>query len=499
MRTTHLSPLGFLMAALNIQTVTLARSLHVDASLVSKWKSGGRSLTERSVYFDDVISFLLSAGQRMPQQFHEALSKALPTETISTQSDMSQLLRRALSLQHFPDQHTSSSFSFLEGSEKTNAFLFDGIEGIRSAVGKLLTCAENLPQPGELLFIDTTEYRWLVTDEAYAARFAKRLLQLLARGFRVRFVIHYSASHEHSIQLFTAISPLIFRRNADWYYYEYYDDTLFRPSLFLLNRTLSLLSLTTSDMPATMMVFSDLPLIMRHEALAEHIISRCRPIFENILTQNIPDIASAFLPRRRGALYAFLPAPAFLFVRKDLLLAIMEDNHLGQTAQASCLTLNQIGNETKASYIEPLLQRKDPFIQIFQLEKMEKRAHTRPFVSASLSLSSGSCIKIHPRRYALQLRNLAEDLIQYDNFSVVLVSEADNAPLPAINCWCKQYTWLIQMDQQGFRLSDEASIVSAASVALERCIRHVPPERKDKKSVHQYLLNLAEELEHAPE
>lgn len=495
MRITHLSPLGFLMDAMKIQTVTMARYLHVDASLVSKWKSGGRSLTERSVYFDDVIAYLADAAQQMPQAFYDALSQILPSDKISTQDDPKLLLRKALSLQKLPGQHPSS-MPLLEGGEQTTAFLFDGSDGIRSAISKLLACAENLSKPGELIFIDTSEYRWLVTDETFAARFTKRLLHLLSCGFRVRFVIHYSASREHSIQLFTAISPLIFRRNVDWYYFEYYDDTLFRPSLFLLRRTLSLMAISSGNIPATLMAFTDLPLIMRHESLAEQVIHRCRPIFENIPIRDFPSIAAnMFRSRRRGALYAFLPAPAFLFSPKELLQAIMQDNPLSKEARAACLALNKVGTETEADYIDELSDLKEPFVQIFQLEEMVRRAHTQPFVSGSLSLASGIHVKIHPHRYAHQLRTLANDLIRYDNFSVVLVSETDNAPLPAINCWCKQYTWLIQMDKEGFRLSDEASIVSAASVALERCIRHIPPERKDKKSVHDYLLNLADELE----
>lgn len=82
-----------------------------------------------------------------------------------------------------------------------------------------------------------------------------------------------------------------------------------------------------------------------------------------------------------------------------------------------------------------------------------------------------------------------------DNLQVVLVSEKDSISLPAINCWCKENTWMAQMDKEGFRLSDEISIVNAASTALEQCIRKVPPERKEKETVRQYLLDLANELE----
>ena len=86
-------------------------------------------------------------------------------------------------------------------------------------------------------------------------------------------------------------------------------------------------------------------------------------------------------------------------------------------------------------------------------------------------------------------------LEKYDNMQIVLVSQKDSINLPAINCWCKQNMWILQMDKQGFRLSEEISIVNAASTLLERCVRKVPPERKEKSSVIKYLLTLAKELE----
>ena len=49
-----LSTLGYLMDRLGLSTASLARRLHVDASLVSKWRSGSRRLSAKSVYFKEV-------------------------------------------------------------------------------------------------------------------------------------------------------------------------------------------------------------------------------------------------------------------------------------------------------------------------------------------------------------------------------------------------------------------------------------------------------------
>lgn len=100
--------------------------------------------------------------------------------------------------------------------------------------------------------------------------------------------------------------------------------------------------------------------------------------------------------------------------------------------------------------------------------------------------------KVSMKQYASCLRSLADGLLKHSNLQIVLVSEEDYLPLPEINCWCKQNTWMVQMDEEGFRLSDESSIVNAASISLERCVRRVPPERKENDSVRKFLLELAE-------
>lgn len=54
---------------------------------------------------------------------------------------------------------------------------------------------------------------------------------------------------------------------------------------------------------------------------------------------------------------------------------------------------------------------------------------------------------------------------------------------------------MIQMDDKGFRASEKVSIVNAAAVTLERCMRKVPPERKNKDSIKNVLLELADSLD----
>ena len=65
------------MEQLNLPTVYMAQSVHVDASLVSKWKTGRRTLSSRSVYFDDIIQCLMAEGEKSE---YRLLKRASTTE-----------------------------------------------------------------------------------------------------------------------------------------------------------------------------------------------------------------------------------------------------------------------------------------------------------------------------------------------------------------------------------------------------------------------------------
>lgn len=494
MHKTNLSPLGFLMEAMNIPTVTLARALHVDASLVSKWKSGGRKLTAKSVYLADMIELLIAEETATPGCLQRALAKAMPQAELSVEQDLRALLRNYLT-DTMPAAASTSCQAF-NGDAALTMQTYQGLSGERQAVDSLLACAEALPGAGELILLDAAGFRWLLEDDAYAAAFVKRLLALLKRGFHVSFVIHYSSRQEPSNRLFAACAPLIFNRNVYWWNYEYYDDNLLSLSLFCVSRTALVLCAQTNinDAPALALATTDQACVLHHEAMARQIMQRCLPLFDNFAPRAWTEVIdSVWHARRRSAFYSFLPAPTFLFVHESQLHEILDDNEIDEAARQECLELNHKYWAAIDDYFHA--GRHEPFIYIFQLEEMERRLATQPFISNSLSLLGGHYVCISPTQYACALRVLADELMRYPNLQIALVSERDHVPLPALNCWCQRSTWLIQMDADGFRISDEPGIVQAASTTLERCLRLIPPVRKEKASVRNYLLTLADELE----
>jgi len=496
MKNKSLSTLGFIMDSMDIQTIALAQCLHVDASLVSKWKTGSRTLSEKSAYFNDVIEYLILVSEEDGfRLLTDCLHALYPQAETTDHTQIRAMLRKALTSQK-PLTPPKKERTFFTGMNSVPVLTFDGCAGRRTVILKLLDYADEMSDPGNLIFLDSEEYNWLLDNPDFSGEFSDRIMRLLKKGFHARFVIHYSTYRERFIHLFNACSPLLFHRNVKWYYYEYYDENLINFSFFILNHAISLLGISVGNTNSSSIVFTDNNMVIRHETIADYVIAQCRCLFEDFNPSEFETVVNDIYPfRRKGSFYCMLPAPAFMSVKEYLLKEILADNGISEEDSRTYLELyNRFRKVTSCHYFKKDMPE-EPFIYIFQLEEMTRRVREKTFVSGSLTLLNGKTVKVTKRQYAQEIRDLAKDLMKYENMQIVFVSEKDLASLPCLSCWCQQNLWMVQMDNEGFRLSDEISVVNAAASALEQCIRRTPPERKNKENVRKLLLDLAEELE----
>lgn len=227
-------------------------------------------------------------------------------------------------------------------------------------------------------------------------------------------------------------------------------------------------------------------------------LSYCQKIFVNFDAkecEQVVDFVSVI--RKRGALYSYLPAPAFISTSEELLEEILLDNKVDDKTILECLNINKKMKSMIKTQLHGLEDVSERIVEIFQIEQMERRLREDEFVSCSLSILTSRKIKVSKDQFARALKHLTDQLKLNDNMRVVLFSEKDNIALPTMpdmNFWCKQNTWIVQMGKKGLRISDEVSTVNAASISFERCIRKVPPKRKEKISVINYLNELSRNL-----
>ncbi len=489
-----ISVFGYLMDYMNISAGAMASSLHVDPSLISKWKSGTRSLSERSAYFDDVIEYFFS-DPSAEEKLDLALNSLFLQTGITNDRDRELLLRKALS-GNVSFAHEEMNHPIMNAlSAKSNTLSFEDFSGKREAVRKMLDYAESMSSTGEITIVDAEEFKWLLDDEQFAEDFVSSIKRLLKKGFLCRFVIHYNSSKENYVKFFSLCSPLIFDRNVEWFYLHYLNKTVFNISIIMVNRALSLLTISSNNQFPVSTLFSDPSLVIQHEALVNYNMPACSSLFSCYKLLHFTNLVSNLTGYRRiGAFFSILSAPAFITSRPELLKKILNDNHVSDDRKKICLDINEKLRAINADHYSNNAIFGHPYYLIFRIDKMLKRISSGSIVSRSLSLLCKKDITVKSRFYADQLRLTANSMLEHENLHVIIAREEDNLSLPSINCWCKQDTWLLQIDKSGFRVTEDPGIISSAFTSVLNSIEHIPSTRRDKRSVSRYLLELADQI-----
>lgn len=458
------SSLGLLLNEMNISTSLLAKHLHVDDSLVSKWKSGNRKLNLH--YLDEIKQFLMQNKVIL----RGALREFYPLENID--DNLEELLSSFLC----EEKRCTSVLNPLYTSQVA---LYDGAIGRRQAMSELLDIAEAMKDPCDISYIDAEQYRWLIEDKDYAEQWTRRMYNLLERGFKARFVVHFSAARDSLLQFFEMSGELFFHRNIEWYKHEYYDNDTHWFSFFILGKSISMMGMT--PVHSYTAVFRDIFSIMHHKAVIDSVINDSELLFEN------HDTASALQKMKtlgRNEIYFYLPIPALISASPRIVEKILSENAIESEELLKHIETCRLFRE--------VLYEGNTVISIYQYEMMERCAQ-EPFISCSLALLTGREISVSADNVAECFLDLAEGL-KNDSQSAALTTQQDFAQLSEMNCWCAKNRWLLQMDAQGYRFCDELELVSAAAVVLEKAHRRIPAQRKDKDTVIQFLTDLAEKI-----
>ncbi len=489
-----ISTLGYIMNFLKISTADTAHILHVDASLVSKWRTGSRAITEKSVYFEDIIQYILN--NHSDEELGRALGSIFPHENLSGHDEIEHHLRYALSGKNNSRNKFKTQLLFGNAKEKTaTAVCYEGNEGRRRATQEMLDYAESLSKPANLLFVDTEGFRWLWEDRNYSENFTERLKKLLKRNFRAVFTIQYSGSSNDFRNFFNIFSSVLFHQNASWNYFQYYDELIIGCSFFLINNAVSMFGSSAGREISQTMIFTDSDIVIRQEEMARHITSRCQPLFTDFRFAEMPEIL-ADTPdfSQRGTFYAFLPVPAFFAVSPELVSEILSDNGIDSDSDIfrNIMEINSIARQRSLIHSENNIQKKNSFL-IFQLEKLVESSKLKNIVSGSLSLACERKILISSEQYSKELRMLSEIIVKNQNIHIILASEKDGIFLPSINCWCQENSYIMQMLSDRMRICTETIAVTSATNALNQIIHMIPPERRDNISVAKFLSELADE------
>ena len=210
--------LSLILDHLFIKSKDMASAIHVDASMVSRWRTGKRMLNNRSEHYANIIAFILDWDERMSyQNIISFLIDYYPSHSYETREEVKDAIDMWLSEKNItsgspsshalvPPQASNIGLNVLETTiQKKNAMLF------------LLDVAVSLSDNRNLYILLDTFVDKLLSEEKFYNNWIERLKAATAKGVTVHF-IYSSYFLSSSIINMDNFLKLCFSQNYHAYY-----------------------------------------------------------------------------------------------------------------------------------------------------------------------------------------------------------------------------------------------------------------------------------------
>jgi transcriptional regulator with XRE-family HTH domain len=283
------SHLGMLMENFGISGKDLAAMLHIDSSLVSKWRSGKRLLRPNSVYTNQIIRYAME----LDRAYEYARLRMLMSEDYVnifkvTASELSMFLKDWLTAPVGKDNKSSSYFdgiSSLKSTEKYTTYSLQGERGRYQAAQLLLRYARQMPSKAEI-WLYTNEVSALGDDESFdfAEHWITGVLSVIGEGCSLKIIHSLNRSYETLAEDLINWLPVHMTGRTEAFFIPHYKEEKLRHTYILLKDQIAVYDrrLASSDKSVNTFITYDAPMVKDVENIMTDFFGRSIKIFRKI-------------------------------------------------------------------------------------------------------------------------------------------------------------------------------------------------------------------------
>lgn len=185
--------LSMLLKHLHINVKDLAKGIHVDPSLVSRWNTGGRSLNKSSDHLNNIVSYIISSDKNADYKNIEIFFGYYSPGIIFTKDKMHGTVKDWLSMRSSAPQN-----SCLESLNIPDSFsevgIIKGEKEKKSALLNFLDVALACSEEKDvyiMIGLDTDDF---LEKGPFYDQWISKLHKLLARNRNIFFIYNHSFS-----------------------------------------------------------------------------------------------------------------------------------------------------------------------------------------------------------------------------------------------------------------------------------------------------------------
>ena len=425
--------LNFLMDITKTSNSALAHSVTLDASYISRLRTGKRLMPK-----DDRLIQGMAAC--LARRFTEAYQKRALADTlklVNLPSDSSLLAHEVAHwLIHDGEDRVERVERFLGGLSDLGrrsapaqppggtlpAFpedavsIYYGVEGKRRAAEFFLAEVAMREKPQTLLLFSDEETSWMTADPEYARRWAGLMARVLTQGNKIKIIHTISRDLDEMLSAISQWMPLYMSGAIEPYFYPKKRDGVFKRTLFIAPETAAVVSNLVGDQ-----VFSAANVLYRdRDAIASfteeflHYLHLCRPLMRIFTAKDRDAFNDTVTEFERGQADTLIKTESLSLptMPERLLASIIERSGIDASNHLS------VHAARRGRFLESL--QSNQFTELIHLPDMETVKSGGIKVSMSDMLDGGA-VFYTPGEYAAHLEQVIALLASYENYRVVLI------------------------------------------------------------------------------
>lgn len=490
----RLSHFGKLMDILEITITDLSEHLQIDKTTISKWRSGTRKLIKRSPHFNSLILYMIDKNEIMSSHPLDAIWSELNPADDSSPNLNDFLGEYLCSSTNAAYEELSHAFYTTEQLSLPVYTNYVGIDGRKQAVDSILTTAEQVSGPFTLKIMELEELDWLCRDMAYLKGIMRRIEKLALKGNHIELAFsshYYNASFKSFIML---LDNLRFLKTVKLFFVDAYDVAGLLPRIYIVSNVCVAVGLDSMDdnIPIHTNFYSDYLNTHKYSSFFDRTIELFGTAASVTDLGNEIDLYLSTinnLQSQKNNLFYFSDYLSITTMSKDLVLEILELNHLNDEDRDRCLnyyhTLQKSALELPKSYVTTYF---------WNLQALEEALDYDSILEHEFSALTNLPILKSRDQYLRHLRETVKFFESNNNAHLVLRS-GGYSRMRSFS-WIKKNIWQLSLNAQlsaeefqvGFE--SQAQTLKLINQISEQSIKICPVNKNIKKRNIEILKSL---------
>ncbi len=415
----------------------LAFNINLDASYISRLRSGRRNVPRNQIYLKTMSEYF--AKRCIEDYQRKALLDMMSISSFSIYDDkfpelifnwmLSEQTKETKAVENFligfsntKSRQPVTSNKMLEDAlaeiPKTDKSIFYGIEGKRQAVVCFLSEVLECKKPQTLMLFSDEPTDWMTADSDFTAKWAFLMTQVLLKGNRIKIIHTVSRDLDEMLNAISQWMPLYMSGLIEPYFYPKKRDGIFKKTLFIVPDVIAVISSSIGGMidKACNLLFREQRAIAAFAEEFDQYLSICKPLMRIFTLNDEKPYLDTLLEFEKEKSDSMIKT-------ESLSLLTMPENVVSKI-------ISRLG-EDNTRYVEYQKNRirlfennikTNCFTEIVRLPDIETVINSKVKVAIFVMLG-GDVAYYTVDEYILHLENIIRLLNKYKNFHVHLTTE----------------------------------------------------------------------------